>query len=94
MEYDHEAIRRAYPTEVKKIIDDVGIFGFDKQPFTVDQTKVDAARVELDKEVYKIRRYREYPDWRTQLEYIYDNGLDKWKTDMVDPVKAKYPKPS
>jgi len=94
MKYDHNAIRRAYPTEVKTIIDDKGIFGFDKKPFTVDQAKVDAARVELDKELYKIKRHREYPDWRTQLEYIYDNGIEKWKTDVVDPVKKKYPKPS
>ena len=35
-----------------------------------------------------------YPDWGTQLDYIYHHGIDKWKTDIVDPVKAKYPKPS
>ena len=93
MQYDHDAIRRAYPTEVKTIIDDKGIFGFDKQPFTVDDAKVAAARAELNNELYKIKRYREYPSWQKQLEYIYDNGLDKWKTDMVDPIKAKYPKP-
>ena len=29
-----------------------------------------------------------------QLDYIYHNGIDKWKSDIVDPVKAKYPKPS
>ena len=29
-----------------------------------------------------------------KLEYIYDNGVEKWKTDIVDPVKAKYPKSS
>ena len=34
-----------------------------------------------------------YPNWQTQLDYIYHNGIDKWKTDIVDPVKAKYPKP-
>ena len=34
-----------------------------------------------------------YPDWGTQLDYIYHHGIDKWKTDIVDPVKAKYPKP-
>ena len=34
-----------------------------------------------------------YPDWSTQLDYIYHNGIDKWKTDIVDPVKKKYPKP-
>ena len=43
---------------------------------------------------YQISRANEYPDWGTQLDYIYHNGLDKWKTDIVDPVKAKYPKPS
>jgi|TARA_R100000455_G_C6184487_1_gene61020 hypothetical protein len=35
-----------------------------------------------------------YPDWGTQLDYIYHHGIEKWKTDIVDPVKAKYPKPS
>ena len=45
-------------------------------------------------EEYARKRVEEYPDWGTQLDYIYHNGLDKWKTDMVDPVKAKYPKPS
>ena len=43
---------------------------------------------------YKSDRKAEYPDWGTQLDYIYHNGIDKWKTDIVDPVKAKYPKPS
>jgi len=42
---------------------------------------------------YQQQRRMAYPDWTEQLAYIYDNGLDKWKTDIVDPVKAKYPKP-
>ena len=46
------------------------------------------------KEEYKTLREAEYPDWTTQLDYIYHNGIDKWKTDIVDPVKSKYPKPS
>jgi hypothetical protein len=41
----------------------------------------------------QLKRIREYPDWGSQLDYIYHNGIDKWKTDIVDPVKAKYPKP-
>ena len=40
----------------------------------------------------KARQF-EYPDYATQLDYIYHNGIEKWKTDIVDPVKAKYPKP-
>ena len=34
-----------------------------------------------------------YPNLGQQLDYIYHNGLDKWITDIVDPVKNKYPKP-
>tara|TARA_A200000159_G_C7236707_1_gene302676 strand:- start:137 stop:451 length:315 start_codon:yes stop_codon:yes gene_type:complete len=43
---------------------------------------------------YQRDRYREYPEYGAQLDYIYHNGIEKWKTDIVDPVKAKYPKPS
>ena len=42
---------------------------------------------------YQIERAKEYPELETQLDYIYHNGIDKWKTDLVDPVKTKYPKP-
>jgi hypothetical protein len=34
-----------------------------------------------------------YPEIGEQLDYIYHNGVDAWKRDMVDPVKAKFPKP-
>jgi hypothetical protein len=42
---------------------------------------------------YQRQRVREYPSWQKQLEKIYDDGIDAWKTEMVDPIKAKYPKP-
>ena len=44
------------------------------------------------KEQYKLLRADAYPDWTEQLEYIYDNGVDIWKTVIVDPVQKKYPK--
>ena len=44
-------------------------------------------------EEYKRKRIKEYPNIGSQLDYIYHNGIEKWKTDIVDPVKAKYPKP-
>ena len=95
MSLDHRAIFKAYPN-VKTILDDkkVEIKDVDGNEVVIEQSKVDAARVELDKLKYKVQRSREYPDWGTQLDYIYHNGIDKWKTDMVDPVKNKYPKPS
>ena len=92
MSLDHNAIRKAY--RESGIIDDgAGVFDKSGNQIKVDQAKVDAARVELDKLAYKSDRLFAYPDWGTQLDYIYHNGIDKWKTDIVDPVKAKYPKP-
>lgn len=43
---------------------------------------------------YKRQRKREYPNWGEQLDYIYHNGVDAWKTNIIDPIKAMYPKPS
>jgi len=93
MQYDHNAIYKAYPN-VRLIDDSTGVFDADGNSVTVEQSKIDAARVELDKENYKWDRQEEYPNWGIQLDYIYHNGIDKWKTDIVDRVKAKYPKPS
>lgn len=42
---------------------------------------------------YARKRRAEYPDWGTQLNKIYDDGLAKWKSEMVDPIKKKFPKP-
>ena len=48
---------------------------------------------EFDSQEYARKRQAEYPDWGTQLNKIYDDGIEKWKSEMVDPIKAKYPKP-
>ena len=90
---DHQAIRKAYPDAVT-IDDDTGAFKADGSKIELVQSDIDAARIELDKFNYQLQRKDEYPDWGTQLDYIYHNGIEKWKTDIVDPVKAKYPKPS
>ena len=41
---------------------------------------------------YDVKRSREYPYVGEQLDYIYHNGIEKWKADMILPVKEKYPK--
>ena len=91
---DAEAIMKAYP-EVNQVTE-TQAFKQDCVDITstLEQSKIDAARVDLNKLEYKLQRAEEYPDWGTQLDYIYHNGIDKWKTDIVDPIKAKYPKPS
>lgn len=35
-----------------------------------------------------------YPSTEEQLDYIYHNGIEAWKTDMIDAVKNRFPKPS
>ena len=58
------------------------------------KAKYDSLISTWNNEEYARKRVEEYPDWGTQLDYIYHNGIDKWKADIVDPIKAKYPKPS
>ena len=48
---------------------------------------------DMELEEVKHNRREDYPDWGTQLEKIADDGIDAWKTDMLEPVKAKFPKP-
>ena len=44
-------------------------------------------------EEYKINRANEYPDFASQLDDIYHNGIDGWKA-TIKVTKDKYPKPS
>ena len=43
-------------------------------------------------EEYKINRANEYPNIVDQLDDIYHNGIDGWKT-TIKTIKDKYPKP-
>ena len=76
MNYDHPAVRKAYPEAV--IVDDGnGVFKADGTEITIDQTLVDAARVELDKLNYQTDRTTNgstiYSSWREQMAMIYDD---------------------
>tara|TARA_B100000287_G_scaffold373185_1_gene372244 strand:+ start:876 stop:1157 length:282 start_codon:yes stop_codon:yes gene_type:complete len=92
---NHQAVYMAHP-ELVSYNEDDGNYGRDKDgnkvALNLDLIAIKTA--ELEKLNYQQDRLREYPDWGTQLDYIYHNGIDKWKTDIVDPIKAKYPKPS
>ena len=44
----------------------------------------------VDKTILDMRR-KAYGTWESQLEKIYDDGIDSWKVDVA-AVKAKYPK--
>jgi len=90
MNLDHEAIRKAYPEAV--IIDDgTGAFKLDGTKITLVQSEIDAARTELAKLDYKLKRQAEYPSVVDQLDDIYHNGIDGWKA-TIKTTKDKYPK--
>ena len=55
---------------------------------TIDWTKVNAWK---DPNEYQYKRAAEYPSIKDQLDEIYHNGIDGWKT-KIKTVKDKYPK--
>jgi hypothetical protein len=83
----HEAIYKLYPN-VTVIRGDIA-YNKNEQEVTYDKNAVENL---IASEAYKELRAKEYPAISDQLDYIYHNGIDAWKIDMIDPVKAKYPK--
>ena len=51
---------------------------------TVDDDVIDRVIIDL--------RKKAYPSWQDQLDSIYHNGVDGWKTSIITPIKEKYPK--
>ena len=103
MNYDHPAVRKAYPDAV--IVDDGnGVFKEDGTEITIDQTLVDAARVELNKLNYQTNRTTNgstvYASFGDQLDMLYRDMLagkldttGTWATH-IKAVKDANPKPS
>ena len=95
MTLDHDAIRKAYP-ETILIQDANGAFDKDGKSITLEQSKIDTARSELNTAYaavkYQRDRAAEYPSVVDQLDDIYHNGIDAWKT-TIKATKDKYPKP-
>ena len=87
---NHEAIYALYPNVVS-IDDTAGAFDKDGNKVTIDESAVNAW---VNPEQYKYDRAAEYPPLTEQLDYIYHNGVEAWKTNMIQPVKDKYPKPT
>ena len=85
----HEAIYKLYPNVIT--INNEVPYDKDGNVVTVDEN---AVQVEIDKVAYIARRQAEYPPLAEQLDYIYHNGIEAWKADMILPVKTKYPKGS
>ena len=55
---------------------------------TINWTNVEAW---TDPNEYQYKRIAEYPNIADQLDNIYHNGIDAWKT-TIKAIKDKYPK--
>ena len=76
-------------------ITDISSFGFETKHANEKQAILDAeAKDEADRianRTYAEKRADEYPPIGDQLDDIYHNGIDGWKT-TIKAVKDKYPK--
>jgi len=97
---DHDAIRKAYPNVVT-IQGDGIILDADNKDITstIEQSKIDAARVELDKLKYQDTRRSLYPSLREFADAMYWNSKgDSTKLEVYyaacEKVKTDNPKPS
>ena len=107
MKLDHKAIRKAYP-DASYINDETGAFKVDGTQITLEQSKIDAARVELDKLNYQLHRVGTattsgYIPIKDQLDQLYHDMKDgklgaaattgSWYVGITS-VKTANPKPS
>ena len=102
MALDHEAIRKAYPDTVT-INDGTGAFDKDSKVISLEQSKIDSARTELDTEAAKIAyqsvRQPLYPSLGDFADAMYWNSKgDSTKLEAYytacEKVKTDNPKPS
>ena len=84
-----------YKANVKYVTgaDSNGTAIFGDQLFTWAEVSAKKAELqtEYDNNQYQRDRAASYPSWQDQLDDIFHNGIDGWKT-TIQAVKDKYPK--
>ena len=88
-------------TELQALRDGDGIYkqvNNERLPISDDdfeQMVIDCANSKFDQQEngYKQARQEAYPSYGEQLDYIFHNGLEAWKTDIIQPIKDNNPKP-
>jgi hypothetical protein len=83
-----------YKANVKYVTgaDENGTAIFGDQLFTWSEVsaKQTELQAEYDANEYQRQRAAEYPSWEDQLDDIYHNGIDGWKS-TIQVIKNKYP---
>ena len=88
-------------SELQALRDGDGIFkqvNNERLPISDDdfeQMVVDCANGKFNEQEFGyIQKILEaYPAIGEQLDYIFHNGLEAWKTDIIQPIKDQFPKP-
>jgi hypothetical protein len=88
-------------SELQALRDGDGIFkqvNNERLPISDDdfeQMVVDCANNKFNEQEfgYIQKRQEAYPAIGEQLDYIFHNGLEAWKTDIIQPIKDQFPKP-
>jgi len=91
-----ETIKANFTAPTHRVVDGVKVDLTSEQADEILDEWTDnehARQVDEDTNGYKFKRQDEYPSIEDQLDYIYHNGLTKWKSDIIKPVKDKHPKP-
>lgn len=82
----YQAIHATYPNVA--VIRGDNAFDANGNPVTYDETAVQAY---IDSHAYIAKRQQAYPSIADQLDLIYHQGLDAWKS-AIQAVKEEFPK--
>jgi hypothetical protein len=88
-----EAILKLNPkAEVSVSGDDINTIVWENGTPPIPKDQILAILPQVEKEINADKnRVKEYGSWQDQLDEIYHNGIDAWKT-RIQSIKAKYPK--
>ena len=79
---DHEAVRKAYPDAVT-IDDGTGAYDKDGKSVTLEQSKIDAARTELNTEAAKVKYKTDRTTDGSTVYASFGDQLDMLYADML-----------
>ena len=82
----HEALRRLH-SNIVSISEDIA----KDEDGNVVNYDLNAVNAEVEAKAYREKRQAEYPSITEQLDDLYHNGIDGWKS-TIKAIKDKYPK--
>jgi|TARA_Y100000289_G_scaffold49361_1_gene50010 hypothetical protein len=82
-------------SKITSVVNDTAVESKDPNDFGVTWSEVQAKMTEQEtaynNDAYKRKREFEYPPIAEQLDDLYHNGIDGWKS-TIKAIKDKYPK--